>query len=329
VTTAVIVNLHAGAGAARRLWPAAARLLRERLGPVEVHFTIGPGHATTLAREFAGRCAPPIAPGGDDPRYDAAGATSLARELAGRRATIIAAGGDGTLNEVVNGALGADVTFGLLPLGSGGDFARLLGLRTLDQAVELLARGQARPTDVVRARFRTPDGGTGERHYLNIASLGLGARAASTVAAGGWTRLLPPALRYLAAAVPPLLARADVPVTLYLDEAEPLLTQPTLIANANGRYQGGGIDMAPRAGLDDGLLDITVVESVSAVEVLCALRLLYNGHIYTHPKVRHHRAARLRAESAHPVPLELDGEPVGTLPFTAELMPGALRFIRP
>ena len=101
MAAAVIVNLHAGAGAARRRWPAVARLLEERLGPLVTRFTEGPGHATLLARQLAGA--------GFDP--------------------LIAAGGDGTWNEAVNGILSSAsaARLGLLPLAKGGDFARTIG----------------------------------------------------------------------------------------------------------------------------------------------------------------------------------------------------------
>src|SRR5271157_415616 len=144
MAAAAIVNLHAGAGAARRRWPAVARLLEERLGPVVAHFTEEPGHAMLLAHQLVGA--------GFDP--------------------LIAAGGDGTWNEVVNGVLssGSGVRVGVLPLASGGDFARTIGLAGPRHAVETLAAGEVREVDVVGVRFRGPAGEVRERHFINIAS---------------------------------------------------------------------------------------------------------------------------------------------------------------
>src|ERR1039457_2875928 len=160
MAAAVIVNLYAGAGAARRRWPAVARLLAERLGPLAAHFTEGPGHATLLAHQLAGA--------GFDP--------------------LIAAGGDGTWNEVVNGILssGSSARLGLLPLAKGGDFARSIGLAGPRHAVETLASGEVRKVDVVRVRFRGPAGEGRERHFINIASFGLGAEGG--LGGGGWGR---------------------------------------------------------------------------------------------------------------------------------------------
>lgn len=301
MTAAAIVNLHAGAGAARRRWPEVARLLEERLGPLAAHFTEGPGHATLLAHQLAGA--------GYDP--------------------LIAVGGDGTLNEVVNGILSSasGVRLGVLPLASSGDFARTIGLAGLHHAVETLAAGEVREVDVVRVRFRGPAGEGCERHFVNVASFGLGAEAVRRVR--GWSGVFPGRARYLAAALPTLAAGRTFDLRLWLDDASPVEFHATTVALANGRYQGGGILIAPQAAIDDGLLDITLVERVGVVEVASNLQLLYSGDICSHPKVHHWRAARVRAEAETATPLEMDGEPVGTLPFEAEVLPRALRLILP
>ena len=301
MAAAVIVNLHAGAGAARRRWPAVARLLEQRLGPLVAHFTEGPGHATLVAHQLAGA--------GFDP--------------------LIAAGGDGTWNEVVNGILSSasSARLGILPLAKGGDFARTIGLAGPRHAVETLAAGEVREVDVVRVRFRGPAGQLRERHFLNIASFGLGAEAALRVR--GWSRLLPGRARYLAAALPTLAAGRGFDVRLWLDDAAPAEFHATTVALANGRYHGGGILIAPQAAIDDGLIDVTLVERVGLAEVAANLRLLYSGDIRSHPKVHHWRVARVRAEAEPTTPLELDGEPVGTLPLEAEVLPRTLRLILP
>ena len=301
MAAAVIVNLYAGGGSARRRWPAVARLLEERLGPLAEHFTEGPGHAILLAHQ--------LAEAGFDP--------------------LIAAGGDGTWNEVVNGVLlsATSARVGLLPLAKGGDFARSIGLAGPRHAVETLATGEVREVDVVRVRFRGPAGEGRERHFINIASFGLGAEAALRV--GGWSRVLPGRARYLAAALPTLAAGRGFDVRLWLDDAAPAEFHAITVALANGRYQGGGILIAPEAAIDDGLIDVTLVERVCLAEVGANLRLLYSGDIWSHPKVHHWRAVRVRAEARPTTPLELDGEPVGTPPLEAEVLPRALRLIVP
>ena len=135
--------------------------------------------------------------------------------------------------------------------------------------------------------------------------------------------------RYLAAAIPALASGRSFEVTLCLDDSFSATFDITTAAVANGQYQGGGIRIAPEADIEDGLADVTVVERVSLAEVAANLPILYSGALYSHPKVRHWRAARVRAEAETEVPVELDGEPVGTLPLEVEALPQALRFILP
>src|SRR6185369_15701971 len=154
-------NPAAGSGAAGRRWPAAERMLAARVGPVTAHFTKGPGHATELARELR-----------DD--------------------VVVVAGGDGTLNEVVNGGARK---IAVMPLASGGDFARTVGVRSVGVAVEAIASGRWRRVDIWRAR-----NAGGERLFLNAAGFGMAGRVARE--APGWRVV--GSLRYLAAAVPSL-----------------------------------------------------------------------------------------------------------------------------
>jgi diacylglycerol kinase (ATP) len=296
VKVAAIVNRNAAAGAARRRWPDVMRQLERRLGPVRILATRAPGHATELARRLA----------------------------AGGYEVVIAAGGDGTLNEVANGILAepSAVRIGLLPLARGGDFARTLGLNGLQHAIDTLGAGLTCPVDAVQASF-----GTTRRYFVNMASVGLGAEAARN--ARHWDRLLPPAARYLAAAVAKLAGGYGFDVRLRLDDAPAVRFQAATIALANGRFQGGGLLMAPRAAFDDGLIDVTLVERTGLLEVAANLNLLYSGKLYSHPKVRHWRARRIRVEADAEAPIELDGEALGATPFEATVIPGALKIICP
>jgi diacylglycerol kinase (ATP) len=290
---AAIVNPRAACGLALRRWSRVSA----RLGPLEVVYTKAPGHATVLARDLS-----------------AAGCTLL-----------IVAGGDGTLNEVVNGIVRAPAppALGFLPIGTGSDFARTLGLRSVPSAIDAILARRARPVDVFRARFRSLDGARAERSFVNAAGIGLAAEAARTV--GGVPRILPAQCRYLAAALPSLGAGRSFRISLRLDDGPAAEFDITTAAVANGRFQGGGIQIAPEAVLDDGLADITVVERVSAFEVVRRLPILYSGALYTHPRVRHWRVARVRIDADDDVPLELDGEPAGFLPLDVTPL-GACKF---
>jgi diacylglycerol kinase (ATP) len=300
VRPAVVVNGHAGAGAALRAWPRVGRLLRDRLGDVEFCFTEGPGHGALLAHKLASAGFNPV----------------------------LAAGGDGTMNEVVNGILssGRELATGMIPLASGGDFARTLEVSDWREAIEVVAAGHVRVIDTAVARFARGTE-TPERHYVNAASIGIGAEVAASLT--GWCRFLPVSARYLAVAVQKVATGRGFDLRLWLDDREPLEFHASTVAVANGRYQGGGICIAPDARIADGVLDITVIEYVTLAELAVSVRLLYSGEIYTHPKVHHWRARRVRAESNTGAPVELDGEAVGALAAEFEVTPGSLRLLCP
>lgn len=296
---AVVLNPRAGGGSAESRWPRVRKELESILGTVELRTTAAPGDAVTLARELAAA------------DYD----------------LIVAAGGDGTVNETANGILtsGRDACLAVLPLASGGDFARGAGLRTTAASLAVLRAGKWRRIDVVRARYSTHSGET-ERYFVNVASLGLGGQVAEAVARGN--RKLPGTLQYLLAAVPRLAAGHRFGIELTVDGANAGAFDITLTAVANSRYQGGGICIAPGARIDDGLLEITVVQHIGLAEVLRNIDRLYWRDIRAHRKVRCWRGAHVRIEGRD-VPLELDGEAVGRLPFEAQIQPRALRFLCP
>jgi len=180
-------------------------MLARRLGPVEVRFTRKAGDATVLAAELASA--------GFDP--------------------VIAAGGDLTLNEVVNGRLATrcEVRVGVLPIASGGDFARTLELGGSSGAVETLAAGYCRKVDVVRTRFQGPDGAV-ERHFISVASIGVG--WAGHAGRAGRMAFPPRGLRYLAACIPKLAAGCVFNVRLFLDGVETGTLDVTIVSLAMG-----------------------------------------------------------------------------------------------
>lgn len=297
---AAIVNPSAGSGSARRRWPHLLRQLNTRLGPINVHFTEAPGHATSLARDI----------------------TKQGCSL------LIVAGGDGTLNEVVNGIpLGPQSPrLGILPLASGGDFARMLGVSRRQAAVAAICREESTLIDLFRARFVCQAGERKERLFVNAASFGLGAMVAER--ARRLPRLVPGKARYLAATIPVLASSPHFLISMTVDGHQLSPLDITIASIANGQFLGGGIRMAPRAALDDGLADITVINRVGLAELVRHLPILYSGAVYSHPKVKHWRVAKVVVTSEDEVPVELDGEPVGKLPLEVDVIPAAIRIAR-
>jgi YegS/Rv2252/BmrU family lipid kinase len=301
--TLVIANPRSRNGATGRRWRDVERRVREALGPVEVEATRCPRDAERLAREGA-----------------RAGVERM-----------LVAGGDGTLSEVVTGLVSAGlagrVPIGVLPLGTGGDFPRTLGLsRDLDGALARIASGRERLVDAGRARFADAQGGAREACFVNVASFGISAVVDEIV--NRTTKALGGTVSFLIGAVRAILAYECGDVRLRVDGALVHEGPAVLATAANGRYFGGGMHVAPEARLDDGLLDVVVLSEVPKLDLLRKLPLVYRGTHLRDPAVKLYRGRLIEAEAAPgQVALELDGEPLGALPATFELLPRALRLL--
>lgn len=303
--TLVIANPRAAGGATGRRWTHIAERLRAALGSVEMEHTRAPRDAQRLAREGV--------------------RAGVAR--------IVVAGGDGTLSEVVTGLLAADLAgyaeIGVLPLGTAADFARSLGVpRGLDRAIACLVAGRLRPIDAGRVTYRSVQGDERTSYYVNVASFGASALTCRMLERS--PRLFGGRLSFLFGTLRAILRYRSASVTIRVDGALVHDAPLTFAAAANGRCFGAGMQPAPDARLDDGLFDVVVVSDLSAAERLIRLPGIYRGAHLTHAAAALHRGAVVEA-AATPgaVPLELDGEPLGTLPARFELLPGALSMIGP
>jgi len=301
--TLIIVNPRSADGSTGRRWPEIERGLRTRLPAFDLAFTERPGHATTIAREATARY--------------------------GRIALV---GGDGTLNEVVNGLIAddrplrPDLALGIIPCGTGGDFVRSVGIpRDLEGAAERLTTGTAREVDVGKVRYRRPDGSEGIRYFINEGEIGMGAAVCEAVnrSSKRWGGRL----SFLRAILVTALRYPDQEIMLSLDGAP---AERVIINNiwlANGQYSGGGIRSGPRARLDDGLLDVVQIGASGILEKLLGLPKLRSGAFVDRPNVVYRTARRVEAESEASVPVEVEGEPIGTLPALFEIIGERLRVI--
>jgi diacylglycerol kinase (ATP) len=299
----LIVNPHSANGSTGRRWPAIEDKLRSLLPPFDVAFTERVGHATAIAREAAGRY----------------GCVALL-------------GGDGTVNEVANGLIAddrplrADLALGVICRGTGSDFIRTLDIpRDLEGAAERLALGRTREIDVGKIRFRGPDGSETVRYFLNEADIGMGAVVCDRVNRS--SKRLGGRLSFLRATLITSLGYRPNLIALSLDGAP---AQQMLLGNAwfaNGQYSGGGIRMAPRARPDDGLLDVVCVGNLSPLQKLTFFPKLRSGAFVDLPQVTYRTARRIEAKSAEPVGVATEGEAIGSLPATFELIEERLKVI--
>lgn len=286
-----------------RRWRALEPRVREALGPVEVESTRGPRDAARIARE-------------------------------GVRAgveRVIVAGGDGTVNETVTGLLGADLggyaQLGVLPLGTGGDFARSVGLpRRFDAALEVLSAGHAARVDAGRIHYVDHAGKKATAFFVNIASFGISGLTDELVNRA--SKRLGGTASFLIGTVKALARHQSERVVIRVD-GEVVYEGPLVLATAaNGLYFGGGMLVAPQARLDDGWLDVVAVPGMSKAGLLRKLPLIYSGKHLDDPAVGVFRGRLIEAHSTGgSVLLDVDGEALGALPARFELIPRALDVI--
>lgn len=293
----LIINPTAGRGKAGKQAPEIWRLLGAKAANWAWHYTQKRGDATDIAREAV---------------------------QSGVR-TVIAVGGDGTLHEVVNGVLGSGATVGLIPFGTGNDFARALGLfGSLETACAALTGGVVKNIDI---GVIEGTGTEGPRHFLVLTGTGYDARTAQTVNDG--IRHLSGPLAYVWGAILTLRTFQPFALTLTLDDEPPRQVQAMFASFCNTETTGGGMKIAPGATVDDGCLDVCLVETVSKPALLYQLTQIFSGQHVRHPAVTMLRARTISVDADPPQPLLIDGEVCGTTPATISLLPGALPFLVP
>lgn len=250
-------------------------------------------------------------------------ATRMAMEAIARGCEIvIAAGGDGTLNEVINGiAPQADkVQAGLIPLGTGNDFAKMLDLpASIEDCIEVLRTGNARPTDLVRV---TTDH---VRYFINVSAGGFSGSVNEKMRPEikqSWGPLA--YLRCAAEALPELRAyRTEI----VLDDAATLTLDLYNAVIANGRYVAGGTLIAPEASISDGLLDVVLVPQNPAGNLALVAAQIAVGKHLTSEGIVFRRAAKVSIRSEPGMWFNVDGELIGNEPAVFEIMPRALQFL--
>jgi YegS/Rv2252/BmrU family lipid kinase len=260
---------------------------------------------------------------------DGAGdAGRLAHENATPGRLVVACGGDGTISEVAGGILdaGGGAELGLLPAGTGNDFARALGIPCDPAAaLEVLASASLRRIDAGRVTFVTPTGLTASRWFVNSASFGMSGDIARAAARSR----LPGRLAFAVATLRVAATHRPAIVQWRLDEGAEAVTMPVAaVALMNGCYVGAGMRIAPGAALDDGLLDAVLIRPVSFLRVLVQGLHLYRGTHLRLPEVSIAAVRRVKADADRPLPIEVDGETPGFLPATITLHPAALRLRR-
>ncbi|MCC2033466.1 diacylglycerol kinase [Microbacterium allomyrinae] len=240
---------------------------------------------------------------------------------------VAVAGGDGTVNLAIQEVAGTGTPLGIIPAGTGNDFAATLGLRELDAkaAADAIAGGVTRRIDL--ARVTRADGST--RFFGSVLASGFDSKVNDRANAMRWPR---GGSRYNIAILVEFLALAGMPYDVELELADGTRERVTgdlvMATVGNGRTYGGGIPICPDADPADGLLDLVLVRPAGRLRLLRLLPRVYRGTHGSVPEasIRRVRSVRLAAEG---VTAYADGDPIGALPLTVDVVPGALTVFTP
>ena len=244
------------------------------------------------------------------------------RACLSKATNIIVAGGDGTLNEAVNGIgmLARRLRIGLVPLGTGNDFARTLGLPlSIEDNIDILRSGKTRSIDMVTVKSRR------NRYFVNVSAGGFSGLVNEKMTAEIKRTWGPLAyVRGAAAALPELHAYKT---EILLDDRERLSIDLYNVVVANGRFVAGGLPIAPTADPADGKLEVVLVPKLGPAEIaLLAAQIVLGKHLSSNATI--FRQVRKVAVRSRPgMWFNIDGELVGNAPTVFQIMPRALNFI--
>ena len=223
----------------------------------------------------------------------------------------------------MNGIARRDVELATIPIGTGMDFVRTYDIPTaFDDAVAVARDGRPRTIDAGLVRYRTWGGEDAERWFANVGSVGMSGAVAKR--ANGMSQALGGKATFFYALTRVFLEWENTEVTVRLDDTERRGRMHDVIV-ANGVWHGGGMMLAPGAQPDDGLFEVVLIGDVGKVDFLTTAPKIYKGKHVNHPKVEVLRSTRVEVDAAEHLPIEVEGEQVGTTPAAFELVPGALR----
>jgi diacylglycerol kinase (ATP) len=292
----VVANPASGRGKAERLIPAVREALRELGSGSELRISDGPEDAPRLAAQAC-------TDGAD---------------------VVAAMGGDGMVGMVATALIGKDAALGVVPTGTGNDFARLLGIDRRHPVAAVRGLRGPRIIDVDAVHLSLGDGS--KRSFVNVAGAGFDSEVNET--ANRMRTRIQGTVKYVAAVFKTLRRFSPATFEVSIDGDRSSLSG-MLIAVGNGRSYGGGMHVCPSAVITDGILEVCVVGGMSKGEFVRAFPRVFRGTHVTHPKVTMLRGAKIEISADRHFDVYADGEPAGPLPAMFEVAPHALKVAVP
>jgi diacylglycerol kinase family enzyme len=203
------------------------------------------------------------------------------------------------------------------------DFVRTYGVPTrFEDAVHVALAGTPRTIDLGRVTYREWGGGETSRYVANVGSVGMSAAVAQR--ANGMSKALGGKATFFYALVRVFFEWENTVVSVQLDDERREGRMHDVVV-ANGRWHGGAMLLAPEAQPDDGLFDVVLIGDVTKRDFVTTAPKIYKGTYLAHPKVELLRSRTVAVDASEHLPIELDGEQVGTTPARFEVVPHAVR----
>lgn len=302
-----IVNPIAGVGNAKELFNTnILSYMKKRKIDYRLHITTGVGDAKNAVEHFSNK------------RVDN---SEILR--------FYACGGDGTLNEIINGAVGKEnIQIACMPAGSGNDFIRNFGDEHLFKDIKAQLNGNIKLVDAVLCKL---DDKT-EKYGINLINIGadcIATRYKQSVKA----KFLKGATAYIYGAVRAFIELESIPITINIDDKEILKEKITLLAIGNGTTYGGGFKPTPNALIDDGILDICMIKHINRAQFLNLIGPYKKGeHINVKSGkdvIIYKLAKKLEIISKDEIDITIDGEMLRARKLYVEVIQNAIQFIVP
>ncbi len=301
--TQVIVNPESDRGRTRKKWEQIKEALKTFIKEFKYEFTEKPAQATEISRA----------------------AIREGSEM------IVGVGGDGTINEIANGffdgktLINPQAVLGIVPSGTGCDFSKSLHIpSSLKPALNVLTQAPSLAIDIGKANFLAHSGYKEERYFLNVADFGFGGEVLERMNRNKAKRK---ATSYFKSTLATFFYYRNKTIKLKIDNNDIPKGEYLIGAISNGRIFGKGMKIAPDAKLDDELFDIVLVKGMKVREFLMNVWRIYAGTHLSHPKILLHRGKKIEAipeDTNEDVLIEIDGEQVGKLPATFEIVPRSI-----
>jgi diacylglycerol kinase (ATP) len=302
---AVIINPKSASGNTVKMWREIQASIQRSLGTIEVLMTEYPHHATSIAKDIATK-----------------------KDLD----CLIIMGGDGSIHEVVNGlmdekgnVINPKLKVGILNSGRGCDFIRTLGIPVIaGEAVSKLVDGHTKAVDVGQIKIHR-HGNTETHYFINSFSYGLGGEVAKNIQRN--ESMFSPTTTYFLASTMGFLKSRPFEIEFSINGEKPYVSECMNIFVMNGRYSGGGMHWAPPGRLDDGLLDLIVVEKISKLKLAMVTPKVYDGTFLSVKEVKHNQVKSVRMKAKIDLALEMDGEVTQGKDIEISVIPKAIQFI--